>query len=130
MNISKEIQDYNDAQKESDKAVCELLMTVIESNLSDAECKVWHGSPVWFLKGNPIVGYCKLKDCIQLLFWSGQSFDEPLLKPAGKYQAAELRYTNTNQVDSEFLKSLLAKSVIIQWDYKNIVKRKGELKRL
>jgi hypothetical protein len=32
-----------------------------------------------FLHGNPIVGYSKLKDCIRLLFWSGQSFDEPNL---------------------------------------------------
>jgi hypothetical protein len=130
MNISKEIQDYNNAQTGEEKEICEVLMNAIDSNLSDSECKVWYGSPVWFLNGNPIVGYCKLKNCVQVLFWSGQSFDEPLLKSAGKYKAAELRYTNTSQIDHEILKRLLAKSIKIQWDYKNIVKLKGELRRL
>jgi hypothetical protein len=130
LNTNKEIQYYNNEQTGENKEICDVLMNAVDSNLSDAESKVWHGSPVWFLNGNPIVGYCKLKDCVQVLFWSGQSFDEPLLKPAGKYKAAELRYTNTSQIDPEILKRLLTKSIKIQWDYKNIVKLKGELRLL
>ena len=59
--------------------------------LPDAEQKIWHAHPVWFLNGNPIVGYSKLKECVRLLFWSGQSFDEPGLQKEGSFKAAEKR---------------------------------------
>ena len=49
---------------------------------------MWHAHPVWFLDGNPVVGYSKLKDCVRLLFCSGQSFAQPGLKPEGKFKAA------------------------------------------
>ena len=103
-----------------------------ESNryLSKAENKIWHAHPVWFLDGNPIVGYSKLKNDIQLLFWSGQSFDEEALQKEGSFKAAGIRYTSAEQVDVKELKRWLAKSKTIQWDYKNIVKRKGHLERL
>ena len=39
-----------------------------------AENKIWHAHPVWFLDGNPVVGYSKQKVGVVLLFWSGQSF--------------------------------------------------------
>jgi hypothetical protein len=77
------------------------------------------------LDGNPIVGYSKLKDCIRLLFWSGQSFDEPGLEAEGSFKAAEARYTFDDQIVPRDLKA-----IEIQWDYKNIVKRKGKLERL
>ena len=128
--MNKEIQDYNDLQSGEEKEICELLMKEIGLNLSEAEGKIWHGNPVWFLDNNPIVGYSKLKDCIQLLFWSGQSFEEKKLKPIGKNKAAEARYTRIGQVDLQDLKHWLIQSRKIQWDYKNIVKHKGELKRL
>ena len=86
--------------------------------------------PVWLLDGNPIVGYSKLKDCIRLLFWSGQSFDEPGLEAEGSFKAAEARYTSDDQIAASDLKRWLKKSIEIQWDYKNIVKRKGKLERL
>ena len=96
-----------------------------------SESKIWHGHPVWFLDGNPIVGYSPRKDgSINLMFWSGQSFDEPGLKPEGSFKAAEIRYTRPDQINTEDLKHWLEKSVKIQWDYKNIVKRKGVLERL
>jgi hypothetical protein len=90
---------------------------------------------VWFLDGNPIVGYSKLKGpkpdgCIRLLFWSGQSFDEPGLEDEGSFKAAEARYTSADQIVAKDLKRWLEKSIEIQWDYKNIVKRKGKLVRL
>ncbi len=91
---------------------------------------MWHRHPVWFLEGNPIVGYSKLKDSIRLLFWSGQSFNEQGLTAEGSFKAAEARYTAADQVVEEDLARWLGKSIEIQWDYKNIVKRKGKLVRL
>ncbi|HRS39455.1 MAG TPA: DUF1801 domain-containing protein [Bacteroidia bacterium] len=91
---------------------------------------MWHRHPVWFLDGNPVVGYSKLKDCIRLLFWSGQSFDEPGLAPEGSFKAAEARYTELKQVKKKDLKRWLGKAREIQWDYKNLVKRRGRLEWL
>ena len=105
-------------------------ITELSRNLPGAENKIWHAHPVWFLDGNPIVGYSKLKNCIRLLFWSGQSFDEDALQKEGSFKAAEIRYTSAKQISTVDLKRWLEKSRQIQWDYKNIVKRKGALERL
>lgn len=128
--MNKDIQAYNDSQSDDDKAICTLLAREISRNLPEAENKIWHRHPVWFLDGNPIVGYSKLKNCIRLLFWSGQSFDEPGLQPEGSFKAAEARYTAVGEVNTDDLKRWIEKSRKIQWDYKNIVKRKGALERL
>lgn len=130
MPIHQDIQAYNEAQSAGDECICNALAQSIDRHLPDAENKIWHRHPVWFLDGNPIVGYSKLKDCIRLLFWSGQSFDEPGLEPEGTFQAAEVRYTSDDQIPVRDLKRWLKKSIEIQWDYKNIVKRKGKLERL
>jgi hypothetical protein len=130
MAIHKDIRAYNKGQSVADKRICDLLAKTIDSNLKGAENKIWHRHPVWFLDGNPIVGYHKLKDCIRLLLWSGRSFDEPGLEPEGGFQTAGMRYTDVDQVSERELKRWLKKSAAIQWDYKNIVKRKGKLERL
>ena len=130
MPIHKDILAYNAAQSAGDKRICDALAKAIDQHLKDAECKIWHRHPVWFLDGNPIVGYSKLKDCIRLLFWSGQSFDEPGLAVEGSFKAAEARYTSDDQIKAKDLKRWLKKATEIQWDYKNIVKRKGKLERL
>lgn len=121
---------YNAAQAPTERAICKLLAQEIERALPEAENKVWHAHPVWFLEGNPIVGYSKLKDCVRLLFWSGQSFSAKGLKKEGSFKAAEARYTAVDQVDTEKLRSWLAQARDVQWDYKNIVRRKGRLQRL
>ena len=130
MPIHKDILAYNAAQSAGDKDICDALAKAIDRNLPDAENKIWHRHPVWFLDGNPIVGYSKLKDCIRLLFWSGQSFEEPGLDAEGSFKAAEVRYTSVDQIVARHLKRWLEKAIAIQWDYKNIVKRKGKLERL
>lgn len=94
-----------------------------------AESKIWHGNPVWFIDGNPIVGYSKLKSNIQLLFWSGTSFEDNL-RPMGKFMAAEVRYNDVAEINNEDLTRWLQKSKEIQWDYKNIVQHHGVLDRL
>ena len=62
--------------------------------------------------------------------FSGQGFGEENLKNEGKFKAAEIFYTDVKEIEATHLKRWLKKSMIIQWDYKNIVKRKGVLKRL
>ena len=128
--MNKDVQAYNKAQSTEDKEICITLAEEINRNLPDAENKIWHAHPVWFLEGNPIVGYSKLKDSVRLLFWSGQSFDEDGLQKEGSFKAAEMRYTSAKQIKKGDLKRWLDKAREIQWDYKNIVKRRGVLERL
>src|SRR3954464_7818328 len=122
--MNKEIEAYNSRQSEDDRQICNILSEEISLNLPNAENKIWHAQPVWFLEGNPIVGYSKLKNCIRLLFWSGQSFKEEGLQKEGTFKAAEIRYTSADQINTSDLARWLEKSQRIQWDYKNIVKRK------
>ena len=121
---------YNQSLASEDQEICDLLAGQIDRGLPEAENKIWHAHPVWFLDGNPVVGYSKLKSCVRLLFWSGQSFAEDGLKKEGSFKAAEARYTAAGQVNIQDLKRWLAKARDIQWDYKNIVRRKGRLERL
>jgi hypothetical protein len=124
------IDAYNAAQADDVREICDRLRRLIDERLPDAESKIWHAHPVWFLDGNPIVGYSKLKGPVRLLFWSGQSFETPGLEPEGSFKAAEMRYTAPEQINSNALASWLEESRIVQWDYKNIVKRRGRLERL
>ena len=129
--MNPEIKSYNDKQTVSDKEICEQLQTIIDSELDQAESKIWHAHPVWFLNGNPIVGYSKQKAGIRLMFWSGADFEEPHLNILGKkFKDASLFYNSISEIQIEDLKRWLAKSKEMQWDYKNIVKRKGQLERL
>ena len=125
-----DVKAYNDSQTDENKKICNALAKEIDKHLPESENKIWHAHPVWFLDGNPIVGYSKLKDSVRLLFWSGQSFDEEGLQNEGSFKAAEMRYTSAKQIDKIDLQRWLEKSKAIQWDYKNIVKRKGRLERL
>src|SRR5690606_16910471 len=109
---------YNKAQAPADRKICDLLAREIDRHLPEAENKIWHRHPVWFLEGNPVVGYSKLKGSVRLLFWSGQSFEEPGLQPEGTFKAAEARYTAVGQVDTDALSRWLEKARDIQWDYK------------
>lgn len=125
--MNPEIKTYNNAQTDDDKKICNLLAKEIDKTLTDAENKIWHAHPVWFLDGNPIVGYSKMKAGIRLLFWSGASFEEEQLVNGKKFKDAGITYTAVKEVKKEDLQRWLEKSKKIQWDYKNIVKRKGEL---
>lgn len=128
--ISADIARYNQDLEPAEQQIADKLAGTISRCLKGAESKIWHAHPVWFLEGNPIVGYSKLKGCVRLLFWSGQSFDEPGLSPEGKFKAAEMRYTDAKQVNVAQVKRWLVCGRDVQWDYKNIVKRKGQLQRL
>jgi hypothetical protein len=128
--MNTDVQAYNDRQTDEDREICNTLATEIDRALPDAENKIWHAHPVWFLQGNPIVGYSKLKDCVRLLFWSGQSFDEADLAKEGSFKAAEIRYTAAAEIRKKDLGRWLKKARVFQWDYKNLIKRKGKLEKL
>lgn len=128
--MNKDISAYNKAQEKFYKAICTRLAKEIDAGLPKAESKVWHAHPVWFLDGNPVVGYAVRKQNVQLLFWSGQSFEESGLEPEGTFKAAQKRYAAKEEINTKDLKRWLKKAKTIQWDYKNIVKRKGKLVRL
>ena len=130
--MNKDVKTYNNSQSAEDKAICNLLAKEIDAVLTKAENKIWHRHPVWFDDGNPIAGYDKLKNGVRLMFWSGVSFEEEGLKPgaSGKFKDASITYTSVDEINLKDLKRWLGKCKKIQWDYKNIVKRKGKLRRL
>ena len=129
--MNTEIQNYNQQFSSDDREIVEKLVKIINENLPEAENKIWHSHPVWFLEGNPIVGYSKQKAGMRLMFWSGKSFeDEKLNILGGKFQDASIFFNSVEEINENDLKKWLQKSQEIQWDYKNIVKRKGQLLRL
>ncbi len=129
--MNEEIKSYNDKQTDTDQEVCKLLTFNIKNELTEAESKIWHAHPVWFLDGNPLVGYSKQKKGIRLMFWSGADFDEKNLNVKGqKFKDASIFYNSVSEVNTKDLIRWLKKSRDIQWDYKNIIKRKGKLEKL
>lgn len=126
-----DVEQYNQAQTPTDSAICQALAEEIDKQLKGAENKIWHRHPVWFLDGNPIVGYSKQKPGIRLMFWSGVDFEEPGLKVVGKkFKDASVFFNDAAEVNKTALRRWLKKSRSIQWDYQHIVKNKGLLKRL
>ena len=129
--MNKEISAYNDKQTLDDKEICDQLVTIIDNELAETENKIWHAHPVWFLDGNPIVGYSKQKAGIRLMFWSGADFEEEKLSAkGGKFKDASVFFNKIFDIKKNDVKRWLKKSRAIQWDYKNIVKKKGQLEKI
>ena len=129
--MNPDIQTYNNNLETNGKVICDTLAQVISQVLPEAENKIWHAHPVWFLDGNPITGYSKQKKGIRLMFWSGADFEEEKLNVKGeKFKDASVFYNNVTEIITDDLKRWLEKSKEIQWDYKNLIKRKGKLERL
>ena len=125
------ISQYNQKQDADHQEVCDLLSMEIARNLPEAEGKIWHAHPVWFLDGNPTVGYSRQKPGIRLMFWSGADFDEPGLNVVGKkFKDASVFFNHPSEINPTDLRRWLQKARQIQWDYRNLVKRKGRLERL
>lgn len=128
---AKTVEEYNELMNGEEKSIGIYLANIINTNLERSEHKIWHGGPVWFLEGNPVVGYSKIKAGIRLMFWSGADFEELALIPgSGKFKDASITYTKSSQIKVNEIKRWLEKARDIQWDYKNIVKRKGKLIKL
>jgi len=125
------IKLYNAQFDDNEKSICDSLANVIDAELLEAESKIWHAHSVWFLNGNPIVGYSKQKKGIRLMFWSGADFDETALAVRGvKFKDASIFYNHESEISLDDLNRWLKKARAIQWDYKNLIKRKGRLERL
>jgi len=101
-------------------AVCRLLQSEIERALPKAAARIWHAMPVWFLGGNPIVGYKITSRHVNLLFWNGQAFADCGLTAAGKFKAAQVHYTDAAQVDIKALRRWLKRSGTHIWDYEGM----------
>lgn len=126
-----EIYSYHTSFTKSEQEICHQLALLIDSHLPNATSKIWHSHPVWFLEDNPIVGYSKEKKGIRLMFWSGADFEESYLNiVGGKFRDASIFYHSVNEIAEDDVIRWLEKSQNIQWDYKNIVKKKGQLDRL
>jgi hypothetical protein len=128
MELGQDICDFNNTLGKSDQEISIELCGLILNVLPDAEGRVWHGSPVWFLDGNPIVGYSLKKSGLELLFWSGRSFSDSTLKPIGKFQAAAMSISSPNGLDNVRISNFLLKAKLIQWNYKNLPKTRSLLK--
>jgi hypothetical protein len=131
VDMHPQILKYNDKQAPGDKGICDVLAHEIDRALPGSESKIWHAHPVWFLDGNPIVGYSKQKPGIRLMFWSGADFGEAGLNVVGKkFKDASVFYEEASAINKAALRRWLKKAREIQWDYKSIVRRKGKLERL
>lgn len=124
------VKEYNHQFETDIAAICDVLAELINDELKEAENKIWHGHPVWFLDGNPIVGYSLQTAGVRLMFWSGEDFEEEKLNKRGvKFKDASIFYNSMDEIQVDDVRRWLGKSRHIQWDYKNLVKRKGELLR-
>jgi len=102
--MKEAIANYHAAQSEADRTTYDTLLSLVDLVLPEAQGRVWHVHPVFFLDDNPVVGYSVLKGGVRLLFWSGQSFDEPALSPVGKFEAAKARLALVDDVDERNLR--------------------------
>ena len=127
MTKNNDITAYNTRQSTTLKVICDLLLREINENLSSATAKLYHANPVWFINENPIVGYDVADDHVNLLFWSGQSFDTAGLKASGKFKAAGTSYTDVEDIDLDQLRTWLKESQTTQWNYKDLRENNGEL---
>lgn len=110
------IEAYEKSLKAGPRAVCVALRATIASVMPEATAKVWHGSPVWFIGENPVVGYTARPSGVALLFWNGQSFDEPALEAVGSFHAAQIKYQNASDIEDEYLTRWLRKAKSNIWD--------------
>ena len=111
--------------------MCSSDLAEITRGLPQATSRIWHSHPVWFLEENPIVGYSRQKAGIRLMFWSGADFEESFLNVIGKkFKDASAFIVAPEDISSRVLQRCLKKAQVIQWDYRNLVKRKGLLVRL
>lgn len=109
-NRDDPIVAYSVAQPLPLRTICDALRMLIDTALSKATSKVWHGSPVWFIEDNPVVGYNATANSVKLLFWNGQAFDEPVLKPVGKFRAAQAVFSDAADIDPKVIRRWLKKA--------------------
>jgi hypothetical protein len=122
-----QVAAYSQAKPLAFRTICELLRELIDRELPKASSKIWHGSPVWFIDDNPVVGYDARAKTVNLVFWNGQAFDETGLKPVGKYRAAQAEFGDAAEIDPRVIRRWLRKARSDVFDsnafFKNLRKR-------
>jgi hypothetical protein len=121
-----QIAAYSEAQPLPFRTICDALRELIDTALPRATSKVWHGSPVWFIDDNPVVGYNATAKAVNLLFWNGQGFDEPALAPVGKYRAAQAVFSDAAAIDAKVIRRWLKKARSDVFDSKTFFKNLRE----
>ena len=95
------MEDYIQHLSSNDQAIAQLIAQTIDSQLPEAESKIWHAHPVWFINGNPIVGYSRQKKGMRLMFWSGADFMEGAnIVKGGKFKDASIFYQQVTDIDT------------------------------
>jgi hypothetical protein len=122
------IAAYSRARTPALRTTCDLLRELIDTEIPRATSRVWHGSPVWFIGDNPVVGYNATAKTVNLLFWNGQAFHEPALKPVGKYGAAQALFRDAAEIDPKVVRRLLKKARSDVFDSKAFFKKLRERK--
>jgi hypothetical protein len=120
------IAAYAKTQSPQLGAICDRLQAEINKGIPNATSKIWHGIPVWFVDENPVVGYNVRQERVDLMFWSGQLFDEPLLKAVGKFKAARVSFQDAAEIDLSQLRRWLKTAGSIMFDYVGMYRRKRE----
>ena len=65
-----------------------------------------------------------MKNGIQIMFWSGQSFTQSGLTPVGNFKAAGIYVSSKKDPQIADLALWLKECQKIQWDYANLPKKK------
>jgi hypothetical protein len=120
------IAEYSQAKPLAFRSICDVLRELIEKALPKATSKVWHGSPVWFIDDNPVVGYNVTAKSVNLLFWNGQAFDEAGLTAVGKYGAAQATFGDAAQIDPKVIRRWLKKAKSDVFDSKEFFRKVRE----
>jgi uncharacterized protein YdhG (YjbR/CyaY superfamily) len=53
--MNNDILHYNQQLSATDKEICDRLLEIIHNQIPQAESKIRHRHPVWFIDGNPIL---------------------------------------------------------------------------
>lgn len=122
MGIGNDIVNYNNELAPDFQALAKQFCANISETVPQAQGKLWHGHPVWFIDGNPIAGYSLKKAGLEVLFWSGQSFQKPGLKALGSFKAAATPLQSEG--DFAAINEWLQEAIVIQWDYSNLPKKR------
>ncbi len=118
------IRAYARALGAVDAAICRRLRSEIAAELPRAAARIWHGAPVWFIGQTPVVGYSvTAKGGVNLLFWNGQAFGEPMLSAVGKFKAAQLHFDADSEIDSKLVRRCLRKAGSDLWDHSELRKQ-------
>jgi len=120
------IAAYDAAQPAREAPICRRLRAEIERALPGATSKVWHGAPVWFVGDTPVVGYSvPARGGVALLFWNGQAFRDPAMKPVGKFKAAQVLFEDSSEIKVAPLRRWLEKAETQLWDISSVRGERG-----